>query len=72
MTSCLPFELTMRVYYLPVRLLVCLPQYLCRPSVSLPLKYVKYVSSLPGCCPAVYYLILALITSRPAIGELIS
>ncbi len=69
MTSCLPFELAVRAYYLPFRLLVCLFQYLCRPSVSLLLKY---VSSLPGCCPAVCYLILSLITSCTAIGELIS
>lgn len=68
-TSYLPFELTVRVSYLPFRLLACLFQYLCRPSVSL---FLKYVSSLPGCCPAVYYLILSLITSSWAIGDLIT
>lgn len=77
MTSCLPFEVTVCVSYLPFRLLLCLLQYQCKPSVSLPLMYPSSLSLLVALQYIIsYYMCVSntqpLITRSPVLGELIN
>lgn len=54
MTTCLPFQLTVHVFYLPFKplsLQISVQTFCFSPS--------EVGSALPDCCPAVYYLILS-------------